>query len=199
MSVGHFLQTRTGRELMEPVWTNLFEVSYQVPELVAQQYPDINDPQTGTSLLLLENTTSISFGGILPQIGTEKQKYKYSDRAFLTFPSTTTVDLTVNFNINHNDQQSILVYNVMRAWYDLTWNSQTGLLHLKQNQIGRITVNTHDKEGNMLRRLIFFNCQMPKVAGGMTELNWASGGMAKGSANFVADYWFDSYFDHAQL
>lgn len=199
MPVGHFLQTRTGRDLYEPVFNNLFEVSYQVPDLVTQQYPDINDPQAGTGLLLLENTTSISFGGIMQTLNTVKQNFKYSSRAFTGLPSDTTVQLDVEFNINHNEENSILVYNVMRAWYDLSWNSQTGLMHLKRNQVGRITANHHDKEGGILRRLIFFNCQMTKLDGGFDSLRWGSSDIASGKATFVADYWFDTYLDHSTI
>lgn len=199
MPVAHFLQTRTGRELYEPVWKNLFEVSFDFPALVRQQYPDINDVNNGSGVLALENAKTIGFANIYQDLGTVTQKFKYSDRSFIGFPGSTNVAVNVSFNINHNEQNAILLYNVFRAWYDLGWNSQTGLTHLKRNLIGGMTMNHHDKEGNILRRVSFFNAQLYSFKANMENLAWGGGAPLVESMDctWICDYWFDSYFDHS--
>ena len=88
------------------------------------------------------------------------------------------------------------VWNTLRAWYDLAWNSQNGYLHYKADLIGTIIVNQHDKKGLVLRRVTFQNCQLLDVSGFGT-LEWAqSGDIETVSAKWIADYWIDEYIDN---
>lgn len=85
-------------------------------------------------------------------------------------------------------------WNVLKAWYDLVWNSQNGTLHYKSDIIGTIIVNQHDKKGVVLRRVTFQNAQLrgidaPSLAWNSNEI-WSDVG-----AKFVADYWIDEYID----
>ena len=170
----------------EVVYTNLFEVTFVLPTILQAQKRD--------ALLLLENATKISLNLTEHDVAEKTQRFKYSTRAFYTTPTKTHGTLTIPFQVNVNNNGSMEVWNTLKAWYDLLFNSQNGSLHYKSDLIGTIIVNQHDKKGVVLRRVTFQNCQLFKIAG--YELDWGSNNIIENvSADFVYDYFIDEYID----
>ena len=173
-----------GTKPQEPVYLNLFEITFILPTILQAQGRD--------PLLLLEQAVSVNLD-LTKDIEIKDQRFKYSTRAFVTMPSMTHIDFDIKFNCNVNDKGSMETWNTLKAWYDLVWNSQNGRLHYKSDIIGTIIVNQHDKKGVVLRRVTFQNCQMKGVD--TFSLDWGSAEIWQGSAKFVADYWIDEYID----
>ena len=170
----------------EVVYTNLFEVTFVLPTILQAQKRD--------ALLLLENATKISLNLTEHDVAEKVQRFKYSTRAFYSTPTKTHGNLTIPFQVNVNNNGSMEVWNTLKAWYDLLFNSQNGSLHYKSDLIGTIIVNQHDKKGVVLRRVTFQNCQLFKIAG--YDLDWGSNGIIEPvSAEFVYDYFIDEYID----
>jgi len=169
----------------EPVYLNLFEITFILPVILQAQGRD--------PLLMLEQATNIDLN-LTPAIDVKTQRFKYSTRAFMGTPEHTHIDFKINFNVNVNTQGSMETWNTLKAWYDLVWNSQNGTLSYKSDIIGTIIVNQHDKKGVVLRRVTFQNSQITDVAG--IPLKWeGSGDIWSVEAGFVADYWIDEYID----
>ena len=170
----------------EVVYTNLFEVTFILPTILQAQKRD--------PLLLLENATKISLNLTEHDVAEKIQRFKYSTRAFYATPVKTHGNLSIPFQVNVNNNGSMEVWNTLKAWYDLLFNSQNGSLHYKSDLIGTIVVNQHDKKGVVLRRVTFQNCQLYKVAG--YDLDWASNGIIENvTADFTYDYFVDEYID----
>lgn len=171
----------------EPVYLNLFEIAFI--------FPVILQAQGRNPILLTENATKINFSkGFTDEIGIKTQRFKYSTRAFTAAgPEQTHVEFDIDFQISVNNSNHMELWNTLKAWYDLVWNSQTGYLHYKSDTIGTIIVNVHDKKGFVIRRLTLQNAQIYKI-GGM-DLNWEESNIWTTSASFVADYWIDEYND----
>lgn len=191
MPLPHFTQIAVndtggvGSKPHEPVYTNLFECMFVLPEILQLQGRD--------AVMMLQAATSITLN-TTPDISVVDQRYKYSTRAFLTMPSQTHLEFEVKFNVNVNDAGAMETYNCMRAWYDLVWNSQTGALHYKADTIGTIIVNHHDRKGRIIRRVTYQNVQIRGIDG--ISLDWANADIWKDvSARFVADYWFEERVD----
>ena len=176
-----------GTQPQEPVYLNLFEVTFILPTILQAQGRD--------PVLLLQQATSVNLSITNKDIATQEQRFKYSTRAFtVAGPGETTVKPTIKFNVNVNNQGSMETWNSMKAWYDLVWNSQNGYLHYKADTIGTIIVNQHDKKGLILRRVTFQNCQMNKLSG--FSLDWGSNNIQEAvTADFVYDYFIDEYID----
>ena len=86
------------------------------------------------------------------------------------------------------------VWNTLKAWYDLVWNSQNGTLNYKSDIIGTIIVNQHDRKGYVLRRVTYQNVQLYGIDS--VGLDWNNtGDLWEATANFVADFWIDEYID----
>ena len=170
----------------EVVYTNLFEVTFILPTILQAQKRD--------PLLLLENATKISLNLTEHDVAEKVQRFKYSTRAFYATPTKTHGNLAIPFQVNVNNNGSMEVWNTLKAWYDLLFNSQNGSLHYKSDLIGTIVVNQHDKKGVVLRRVTFQNCQLFKISG--VDLDWASNGIIENvTADFTYDYFIDEYID----
>ena len=171
----------------EVVYVNLFEITFVLPVILQAQKRD--------ALLLLENATKISLANLTEfDAQAKEQRFKYSTRVFQTTPTKTHGTLSIPFQVNVNNNGSMEVWNTLKAWYDLLFNSQNGSLHYKSDMIGTIIVNQHDKKGVVLRRVTFQNCQMSKLAG--YDLDWASNDIIPSvAADFVYDYFIDEYID----
>ena len=192
MALPHFTQLLMsgspggpGTKPQEPVFLNLFEITFILPTILQAQGRD--------PILMLQQANSISLD-LTKDIDIKDQRFKYSTRAFLTTPSQTHIEFDIKFNVNVNEQNSMETWNVLKAWYDLVWNSQNGTLHYKSDVIGTIIVNQHDKKGVVLRRVTFQNAQLRGVDN--ISLSWGTNDIWNDvSARFVADYWIDENID----
>ena len=174
-----------GTKPQEPVYLNLFEITFILPTILQAQGRD--------PILMLQQANSVSLD-LTKDIDIKDQRFKYSTRAFVTVPNQTHIEFDIKFNVNVNDQNSMETWNVLKAWYDLVWNSQNGALHYKSDIIGTIIVNQHDREGVVLRRVTFQNVQIRGVDG--ISLAWGTNDIwSDVTGKFVADYWIDEYID----
>ena len=174
-----------GTKPQEPVFLNLFEITFVLPTILTAQKRD--------AILMLEQATNVKLD-LTKDIDTNVQRFKYSTRVFMNMPKETHTEFDIMFNVNVNDSGSMESWNTLKAWYDLVWNSQNGALHYKADVIGTIIVNQHDKKGLVLRRVTFQNAQIKGVDG--ADLKFDSTEIWGAGARFVADYWIDEYIDN---
>ena len=157
-----------------------------LPQIIADKHPLGKD-------LLLENTTSVSLP-IYPTLGIKDQRFKYSTRLFVGLPDTTSInDLGLTFNINQNDSNQMFTFRMIKDWYDLAWNNEDGSSNYKKNMLGEIILYQHDREGLIIRRISYHNCQIFKFAAD-EGLDWSTNDIAKLTASWAVDYWEDYYF-----
>lgn len=185
MALPHFKNIITANTIAEPIYQNLFEVTIDIPTIVQTN-------STQNRRILLENATSIALN-VTPEIESVMQRFKYSSRKYGATPQQTHVTFDIKFNVNQTDKKSVDVWALLKRWYDLAWNSQTGELHYKVDMIGQITAQLHDRTGEVIRRVDFVNCQLKSLTG--WDFNWEnSSEIISVNTSFVADYWNDTYF-----
>lgn len=187
MPLAHFTQIDSHREKWEPIHKNLYEVTIILPQVLQSIHPNATH-------LLLENTKTAKLPAY-PVLQPIDQRFKYSTRAFLTMPEKTHLDdISIAFNLNQNDDYQIFCFKMLKDWYDLGWNNETGTLHYKKNLVGDIIIHLHDKEGKVIRRVTYHNAMMNQFTG-FEDLAWESStDIFDLTANFVADYWEDFYY-----
>lgn len=187
MPLPHFTQVSSHNEEFEPSYKNLFEVEIFLPTLIDEAHPGVGD-------LLLTNAISTTMP-TYPTLQTIQQKYKYSTRLFLGFPeSTSRTDLSITFNVNQGKEKSLFTFRVIKDWYDLAWNNESGASHYKSAMIGDIVVYHHDREGAIIRRVSYKNCQITGFSG-MEDLQWSdTNAIHELTATWAVDYWEDFYF-----
>lgn len=189
MALPHFTNIASHYQLNEILHKNLYEVVINLPPAVASLHP------TASNTVLLENTLSIK----LPTykvLATIPQRFKFSTRMYVNMPADTSIiDLAITFNMNQNAKTySVDTFRIIKDWYDLAWNNEDGSTHYKRNMIADIVCHHHDKEGHVIRRVTWHNCQILSFAG-YEDLAWETGDIVGPlTATFCADYWEDFYY-----
>jgi hypothetical protein len=187
MPLAHFTAVDSHHEKWEPIHPNLYEVTVILPAVLQSIHPNATH-------LLLENSVTATMP-TYPTLATQEQRFKYSTRIFVMMPDTTSAkDMKFGFNLNQNDDYQIFCFKILKDWYDLAWNNETGTLHYKKNLVGDVIIHQHDKEGKVIRRVTYHNTMMTGFSG-METLDWSTtADIMKLEASFVADYWEDFYY-----
>lgn len=181
--LAHFNNIIIANTNLEPVYLNLFETTFAFPKAI--------NGLTNQSALMTLQATSIDLD-LTPDLELKYQYFKYSGRAYLnTKPENSIAEFTIKFNVNVTDKFALDSWNMLKQWYDLGWNSQTGELHYKAESVGGIVAHVHDRKGIVIRRVEFKNVLLHKL-GGM-KVDWSSGELYTVEASFVADTWVDLY------
>ncbi len=189
MALAHFNNvTPTSTNNYEPLYGNLFEITFQFPSILG-----FKNNQTEMNMMML-NARNIKLD-LTKDLTKHAQYFKYSGRQFLNTKKENSIieDMTIDFNVNVDDKFSMTTWNLLKKWYDLAWNSQTGELHYKREMIGEIIVHVHDRQGVVLRRVEFKNVQLYGVK--EQEFTWDEEKILDTQAKFIADYFVDQYFD----
>jgi len=184
----HFTNSKASMGNYEPVFLNQFEILIIPPAGV-----DLGPTYNGESIL----TQAVkSIGGlsvdIQPQAPVE-QHYKFATRRYGGGePSTTDLDLRIDFEINLNDESSMAVYKVMRQWADLIYNPLTGAMGAKTDYVGSMVISVFSKPGEVFRRIRIPSCFISEDLSVM-ELSYESGDIFILEASWKADYWEDLF------
>jgi hypothetical protein len=196
MGLPHFEKTSHFTTNDEPVFPSLFEIAFILPTILQAQGRDPYE--------LLESATSVNFGNLYPAITEAEQRFKFSTRVYLTLPDKTHTEFSIKFNLNMgtpsdnnpNRTRTLYTWNTLKAWYDLIWNNRFGTTHYKNDILGTVIINQHDKKGFVIRRVTYHNVQLKMVGG--WDLDWTQAAQIVDgiSCDFVADYWTDEYIDN---
>jgi len=177
--LSHFLNSKAATKYYEPMYQNLFEVSLLPPSTVSG------------GEILIEHIKKI--GGLTQDKGSEvlEQKYKWATRSYAAgAPTSTVVDLSLDFSLNLNDANELYVYKTIRDWFRIVWNPLTGLQGLKKDYVGTIIVTNFNRNGDIFWQRTFHDC-VPK--GDLPEfgLDYSGGSEAVqfDGIGFRADWW----------
>ena len=140
----HYRNSKAAMEKkFEPVYNAQFEVILQPPAAV-----------TGWSLVM-ENV--IKVGGVevnkLPAV--VEQKYKSAKRSYAGgIVDDTSINITLDFEVNLDDSNSAYVYKALRKWCDLIYDPLTGRTGLKRDYAGGpLIINYFNKNGDIFRQI----------------------------------------------
>ena len=188
MPLAHFTNIATATDLHEPVYKNLFEVRITLPTALQTVHPN-------ATKLLLENATKVSLP-LYPDLAVQMQRFKYSTRLFPTTPEETSIKTTeIQFNLNQDkNSNSVFVFRMLKDWYDLNWNNETGQLSYKRNlKSDMVSIDVHDREGRVIRRVNWINAWIIHFSG-WEDHDWTTGDIQTLTAKFAVDYWNDLYY-----
>lgn len=183
----HYKNSKAAMINSEPVYLNLFEFSITPPAGI--------DAGTGNNNqnLLLEHVKKISGLELDKNPATVEQFYKFAKRRYAgAKPETTTMDITVDFEVNLNDANSMYTFKTLRAWSDLIYNPLTGAMGLKRDYIGSGLITIFNRQGDIHRR-VRLPVIFPISAISPMELDYNSTEVYVLSLTFAADYWEDVF------
>jgi hypothetical protein len=184
----HYTTAKASINKFEPIFTNQFEVLILPPTAIT--VPQGN-PNNGN--ILLEQVKSISGLAVDQNPQEITQQYKNAKRYYSgARPAKTGIDLTVVFEVNLDDNNSMYNFKVMRQWADLIYNPLTGAMGLKKDYCGTMVISVFNKAGDVFRRITAKDCFISQPLTAM-ELNYTSQNLYTLTTNWASDY-FDDVF-----
>lgn len=127
--LSHFRNSRASQELYEPVYLNLFTVQIELPTAIGSTQENTN--------LVLESVQNV--GGLKSHkfpSSPVAQYYKWAARRFAgAKPSETTMDLTLDFQVNLDRTPSAYTLKTLRKWCDLVYDPLTGRTGIKADYV----------------------------------------------------------------
>ncbi|MCK9575387.1 MAG: hypothetical protein WC979_00925 [Candidatus Pacearchaeota archaeon] len=141
----HYKNSTAARNLWEPVFKAYFSVMLTPP-------PGISDWD-----LVMENIIKIS--GMKPNTfpAIAQQSFKGAHRSYIGGkPGENSHDLSLDFEVNLNDSNSMYVYKAIRAWCDLAYNPLTGKMGLKKDyKGGPLIISQYNANGDIFRQITY--------------------------------------------
>jgi hypothetical protein len=103
------------------------------------------------------------------------------------------MDLTLEFEVNLNESNSMTVYRTLRQWSDLIYNPLTGAMGLKRDYVGSMVISIFNKQGDVFRRIRIPVCFISAPITPL-ELDYDQGASIYSiSIQWKCDYWEDLF------
>ncbi len=177
----HYKNSRAAINNFEPLYPAPFEIILTPP-------PAVSDWD-----LLMENVLKVGGLETNKMPGTVTQTYKGNTRTFAggSIAGDSFITLSLDFEVNLNDNNSAYVYKALRQWTDIIYDPLTGRQGLKKDYIGGpMVVSWFNKQGDIHQQwkfpTVFPSGALPAVG----ELSYDNNDKFQISGfSFVADYW----------
>jgi hypothetical protein len=185
----HFTNARAAINNFEPVYLNQFEVIINPPSGIT----DASTSYNGEMLLTQQVKTITGLSTDITAVDPIQQNYKFATRRYAGGePSTSDMNLTLEFEVNLNDKNSMAVYKILRQWSDLIYNPLTGAMGIKSDYVGSMVISIFNKRGDVFRRIRIPSCFLSESLNSM-ELDYENPAIYSVSASFICDYWEDLF------
>ena len=140
--LSHFRNSRASQENFEPIYLNMFTIQIELPAAIGSTQENTN--------LLLENIQQI--GGLKSHkfpSSPVSQYYKWAQRRFAgAKPSETTMDLSIDFEVNVDHTPSAYTIKTLRKWCDLVYDPLTGRTGVKADYVAPwVLITMYDRAG----------------------------------------------------
>ena len=114
------------------------------------------------------------------------QAYRFHKRKYAGSVVDTSVELSMDFEVNVDESNRMYPYNIFKAWGKLQYDFMTGNMSLKKDYTGSVTIEIHNKVGTVLR-----NIYVPVIfiAGNLNamSLDYTSEAHYKSTVKFIAE------------
>ena len=176
--LSHYRNSPEGINRREPLYQNQF-----IATLI---------PPAGIDGTLLSDQV-VSVAGLITDPGSDAviQEFKFAQRSYASGrPQQTTLDISINFNLNLNEANQAYTYKTLKEWNTRVYNPETGEQGLKIDYAGQIIIEQHNRAGDVYRRLTCFDCW---PTSGLPELglDYSGGEPLQLEVTWRSDYWVD--------
>jgi len=185
----HFSNSKAGISNFEPVYLNQFEVIINPPSGIVDSATTFN----GEGILAQQVKSITGLTVDISPSATIEQNYKFATRRYAGGePSTSDMTLSMEFEVNLNDQNSMTVYKILRQWSDLIYNPLTGAMGIKSDYVGSMVIQVFNKRGDVFRRIRIPSCFLSEAVNAM-ELDYETPAIYNITASWICDYWEDTF------
>lgn len=183
----HITNSHAGRNKYEVLYKNIFEVYFDLPELLKKDFGQ-------DSAILTEHVLSISGLNNLdkvPEAGTT-QKFMGTTRTYQNSGvDDTSADITVTFSLNLRNGTDNYIYKLFKAWAKLNYDIATGNKSLKTDYTAdwmRILVG--NRAGDVYRKIVFKDVMLAGPIEATDEYNYDTNSeVVQLTVKFKSDWW----------
>jgi hypothetical protein len=180
----HIQQVTAGRELYDPMHQSIFEVSFELPDAIAQKFA--SDVE-----ILTEQVTAVSgLDALQKTVQAGQQKFLGVDVSFLNpVLDNTRAEFTITLNLNLRNAKDAYVLKVFKAWGKLGYDLSDGTRTLMKDYVANnLTINEANRDGTIWRSFIFHKVMLTNMEG-LNELSYENNDARQITVSFVSDYW----------
>lgn len=186
----HFTNSAVATNNFEPLYSNLFEIIFTPPSAIIS-----NPTWANNSEYIIENAIKITGLNVDKHPGDKTQKWRSVTRRFAGSKiDDTSVKFTIDWLLNLNDDNENFVYNFLKAWSDLLFDSETGTMTLKKDYVSPagITVIEFNRVEENYRKKVIRNV-FPASAIKTFDLDSNSDEIFSMSMDFFGEYYTNNY------
>ena len=185
----HFTNSRAAINNFEPVFLNQFEVLITPPAGIV----DANTTFKGESILTQQVKSISGLAVDISPANPVEQTYKFATRRYAGGePTTSDMTVSMEFEVNLSNQNSMTVYKILRQWSDLIYNPLTGAMGIKSDYVGSMVISIFNKRGDVFRRIRIPSCFLNEAINPM-ELDYEQSAIYTLTTSWICDYWEDLF------
>ncbi len=185
MALPHIKNSKAGINRQEPIFNNLFEVYFSIPESLANAGYGGEDVNT-----LTEQVQNISgIDNLTKSPETITQNFMGSTRTYLKANlSETNFEITVKLALNMRDGTDNYIFKLFREWNALAYDIRTGTRTLKNDHVADfLRIVQFNRAGDIFRDITFHDVML-KGLKTTDNLDYASGDLVECELTFVSDW-----------
>ena len=192
MPLPHIQNVTAGREYYDPMMGSIFEVVFELPQLVKTglQTLGISDVESEIRLLTQQVTDISGLDALQKTVSPGQQKFLGVDVSFLN-PAldNTYAELTVNLNLNLRNVTDAYVLRVFKLWGKLGYDLQSGTRTLKREYVAPYLKVLEANRNGVIWRIATFRDVLLTGITNIDNLDYTQNEARKLTCTFRSDYW----------
>lgn len=187
MSLPHITNSQAGRNKWDPVYKNMFEVYFTLPEALRAQFG--RDEQ-----LITEHVIKVTFSGIDKGVEVTNQKFMGTTRSYLNSKmDDTSIEISIDLTLNLREGLDAYIYKLFKAWKNLGYDLSTGATTLKTGYCADwLKVSIANRANDVIREIVFKDVIMKGGIEGWEEMDYSqTGDLVQLTVKFQSDWWTD--------
>lgn len=181
----HIQNSTAGRNLYDPVHSNMFEVYFTLPEALRAEFAQ-------DEALITEHVQSISGLEALQRTpATIKQKFMGTERTFIAPKvDSTSAEIEVKLSLNLRNGVDNYIYKLFRSWGNLCYDMQTGSTLLKKDYVADyVKIVIANRANDIYHEIVFKDVMLAGISDGLGELSYDTNDPVGLTVKFASDWW----------
>lgn len=192
MPLPHIMNVDAGHNRWDPMLSAVFEVTFDLPQMVIDAINDNlgQDPQDHLRLLTQQVTNVGGLDALQKTVQAGSQKFLGVDVSFLN-PAldNTYAEFTIDLNLNLRNVTDAYVLKVFKLWSKLGYDLITGTRTIKRDYVAPlIRISEANRNGVIWRIATFKDVLLTNVTG-LDTLDYTANEARKLQCTFRSDYW----------
>ncbi len=181
----HIQNSLAGRDRMDPLYKNIFEVYFTLPEALRAEFGQ-------DEALITEHVLSIDgLDALDKEPEADSQKFMGTDRSYLKSKlDNTYADVTVKFSLNLRNGVDNYIYKLFKAWGKLNYDIETGEKSLKVDYTAdwlRMVVG--NRRGDIYRDVTFKDVFLNGPVKFNSTYDYGDDSVCEMEVTFRTDWW----------